>query len=81
MLEESDAIKIYQFMVDWKIQAHKGLKGRSFRGQSEPVSKLFGVSSRTVRDIWNRRTWVFATKHLWACEPKELKLMVLELIT
>ena len=35
------------------------------KGQSVPVASLFGVSPKTVRDIWNRRTWAHATNFLW----------------
>ncbi len=38
------------------------------KGQSVPVASLFGVSPKTVRDIWNRRTWAYATNFLWAEE-------------
>ena len=38
------------------------------KGQSVPVANLFGVSPKTVRDIWNRRTWAYATNFLWAQE-------------
>ena len=38
------------------------------KGQSVPVAEIFGVSPKTVRDIWNRRTWAYATHHLWAQE-------------
>ena len=30
------------------------------------LAKKFGVSSRTVRDIWNLRTWTEATRPLWS---------------
>eukprot|EP00960_Hanusia_phi_P033527 750499-Hanusia_phi.AAC.1 len=33
--------------------------------ESTFVSAQFGVSSKTVRDIWDRRTWTEATKSLW----------------
>ena len=36
--------------------------------QCGPVSKLFSVSSRVIRDIWNRKTWANATKQLWSLE-------------
>ena len=39
------------------------------KGQSVPVSKIYNVSAKTIRDIWNRRTWTFATCHLWEDEP------------
>ena len=32
--------------------------------QSRLVSERFGVSSKTVRDIWNSKTWKSATMHL-----------------
>jgi hypothetical protein len=35
------------------------------RGQSAVVSKIYGVSAKTIRDIWNHKTWVDATLHLW----------------
>jgi hypothetical protein len=38
------------------------------KGQSVPVAHMFGVSPKTVRDIWNRRTWAYTTAHLWTEE-------------
>jgi hypothetical protein len=38
------------------------------KGQSVPVAACFGVSPKTVRDIWNRRTWAHATHDLWSHE-------------
>ena len=35
------------------------------RGKSAKLSKLYGVSAKTIRDIWNRKTWTNATNHLW----------------
>jgi hypothetical protein len=35
------------------------------RGKSVSVSSMFDVSPKTIRDIWNRRTWQRATHHLW----------------
>ena len=32
--------------------------------QSRMVAERYGVSSKTVRDIWNKKTWIFATMHL-----------------
>ena len=31
------------------------------KGHSVPVSKKYNVSAKTIRDIWNRRTWTFVT--------------------
>ena len=38
------------------------------KGQSGRVAKKYNVSAKTIRDIWNRRTWTFATCHLWRGE-------------
>ena len=35
---------------------------KSMRGMSKPVSKVYGVSARTIRDIWNQKSWARATK-------------------
>ncbi len=59
MLNESDVINVYKLKLKLSV---------STKGESEPVSKLFGISARAVRDIWNRKTWTYATRHLWACE-------------
>ena len=40
----------------------------ALKGKSESASAEFGVSPKTIRDIWNRRTWQHATFHLWAAE-------------
>ena len=69
MLTELDAIKIYEFKLSWMLNPSSPTPMRSLRGQSGPVAKLFGVSPRTVRDIWNRNTWSFASKGLWSREP------------
>ena len=41
--------------------------------QSEHLAKTYGVTVRAVQDIWNRRSWAFATSHLWQQEPFETK--------
>ena len=38
------------------------------RGQSAVVAAKYRVSAKTIRDIWNRRTWTFATSCLWERE-------------
>ena len=69
MLTYDDVIKIYEFKLSWMLRPSSHTPSISIRGQSGPVGKLFGVSPRTVRDIWNRQTWSFVTKELWSREP------------
>ena len=40
------------------------------------IGPKFGVSPKTIRDIWRGRTWTEATKHLWT--PDERKRIFLE---
>ena len=35
------------------------------RGKSVGIAKKFGVSPKAIRDIWERRSWVKETRHLW----------------
>jgi hypothetical protein len=36
------------------------------KGKSVQVSAKYGVSAKTIRDIWNGRTWTSATSALWS---------------
>ncbi len=62
MLKERDAVKLYQMKVSASAQ------GQSMKGTSGSIAKLFGTSPRVVRDVWNRKTWCYATRHLWHLE-------------
>jgi hypothetical protein len=43
----------------------------SLKGQSVPLAHEYNVSAKTIRDIWNRKTWMFATRDLWCEEGDE----------
>jgi hypothetical protein len=36
--------------------------------KASAVAKKYNVSPKTVRDIWNRRTWTVETRHLWTSD-------------
>ncbi len=36
---------------------------------SVKLAKKYGVSVNTIRDIWNKRSWVCSTVHLWGSSP------------
>ena len=59
LLTEADAVQIYLCRP-----------ARASHSQSSKiVAQLvlnFSVSPKAIRDIWNRRTWVPETKHLWS---------------
>ncbi len=42
----------------------------ALKGQSVPIAHVYNVSAKTIRDIWNRKTWKFATRELW-CEEED----------
>ena len=37
------------------------------------IAPKYGVSPKTIRDIWRGRTWLHATEHLWTEEDKRQK--------
>ena len=38
------------------------------KGQSAKLAKIYCVTAKTIRDIWNKRSWTNATCHLWGRE-------------
>lgn len=61
LLTKADAIEIYQSRpVKSSVKClHHGRTVTS-------LSKRFNISPKAIRDIWNRRTWVPETQHLWS---------------
>ena len=57
MLTATQAIQIYALKSEGS-NSHENWRGKS---QSKIVGQKFGVSPKTIRDIWNRRTWKIAT--------------------
>ncbi len=73
MLTSSEAAEIYKLKLALQNQIRKRSANEdrpSLWGKTGPVAKIFGVKLRTVKYIWNRQTWVHATKHLWAGEEQ-----------
>jgi hypothetical protein len=69
VLSDSQAIEIYkcklQLLRPSSFESCMQSAESRIKGQSVPVAARFGVSPKTVRDIWNRRTWAFTTEKLW----------------
>ena len=57
VLTKEEVIEIFKFKM-------KTPASRSKTFSSAMVGKLFGVSPKTIRDIWVGRTWYHATQHL-----------------
>eukprot|EP00292_Cryptomonas_paramecium_P010357 CAMPEP_0113726166 /NCGR_PEP_ID=MMETSP0038_2-20120614/40241_1 /TAXON_ID=2898 /ORGANISM="Cryptomonas paramecium" /LENGTH=266 /DNA_ID=CAMNT_0000656663 /DNA_START=80 /DNA_END=881 /DNA_ORIENTATION=- /assembly_acc=CAM_ASM_000170 len=64
-LDCEKARQIYQHKIDI-MNGEMRMPRSGLRVQSPTVqlAKLYGVSSQTIRDIWNRRTWSHATKDM-----------------
>jgi hypothetical protein len=58
ILNEAQAIEIYK-------QRNKKSCSLSFNGTAVMIARKYNISPKTVRDIWNRRSWVEQTRHLW----------------
>ena len=72
VLSDSKAFEIYKRKLDLLtpqsfmaclLDSESRIKGRS-----SVVGKEFGVSAKTIRDVWSRRTWAKATASLWPME-------------
>jgi hypothetical protein len=44
---------------------HKRVLQYKFKIKSARLSKQCGMRAKSIRDIWNHKTWVFYTVHLW----------------
>ena len=69
VLTAKDVVEIYRCKLQFSVpvtfkSSLFGIDSRT-KGQSSRVAKQFGVSPKTIRDIWNKRTWTCATAHLW----------------
>ncbi len=66
VLTEALAVEIYKYKLALKsLSSSAAIK---IKAKSLAVSQRFGVSPKTVRDIWRRRTWIYATYPLWSDE-------------
>ena len=57
-----DAAEIYKYRKEEVLRFNVDPK---LIGNAKEIAKKFDISPKTVRDIWNRRTWIPETRHLW----------------
>lgn len=67
LLGEIDAAEIYKYRRE---QPCRFAADPLLLGNAAKVAELFNVSPKTIRDIWNRRTWICETRHLWREEDQ-----------
>jgi hypothetical protein len=74
MLNEQQVVAIYMAKQALQAQSRDDVpetnKAQVIKGQSARVAVMYGVTPRAIRDIWNRQSWAYATKHLWCLEPQ-----------
>ena len=69
MLNDGLAAEIYQHKLS--LLSPKTFKSClesvqiKIRGESAKIGSRYGVSAKTIRDVWNRKTWIKATHRLW----------------
>ena len=75
VLSPQQAVEIYsrklELLASQKFGPHVHRSRWLLRGQSARVSERYNVSAKTIRDIWSRRTWTFATGRLWLTESPQ----------
>lgn len=70
-LSESEAVAIYQRKLDLMntfSSEPRRLMLINLKNESVALAKAYRVSPKTITDVWNRKTWIIATSHLW--EPE-----------
>ena len=74
MLSDQQVVAIYMAKLALQQQSRCNAletnKAQRIKGQSVRVAGMYSVTPRTIRDIWNRQSWAYATKHLWCLEPQ-----------
>uniref|UniRef100_A0A7S0MMZ1 Uncharacterized protein n=1 Tax=Cryptomonas curvata TaxID=233186 RepID=A0A7S0MMZ1_9CRYP len=65
VLTVDQAAEIFNLRVPFCQATSSSARDRLFTSRSITVSRIYGVSPKAVRDIWNKRTWRHATRALW----------------
>ena len=69
-LSDQEAVEIFQM----RPRPKKGMPlQRGSMLQCKIIAPKYGVSAKTIRDIWSGRTWLHATQHLLTEEEKRAK--------
>ena len=72
ILTEKQAKEIYQFYLADFSPSSSFMKAKN--STSTQLASIYGVSPKTIRDIWNRRTWTSATSLVVNEEDASVKL-------
>ena len=72
ILTEKQAKEIYQIYLAELSPSSSFMKAKNSR--STRLTSIYGVSPKTIRDIWNRRTWTSVTSLVVNEEDASVKL-------
>jgi len=67
-LTAEDAVEIFKRRP--KIKFGGSLRRGSML-HCKTIAPLYGVTPKTIRDVWSGRSWIEATRHLWTEEERE----------
>ncbi len=69
VLTAAQAREIYRLkFLAYKSASAPNTLGRGI-SNSVLLAEQYGVTSKTIRDIWNRKTWIHATAGVYDTEP------------
>ena len=66
MLMEYQAVEIYKQKISAQKKAHSD--ANIMRRECKQLANRYGLTVRAIQDVWKRRSWAFATSHLWMQE-------------
>ena len=69
-LSDSEAVEIFELRPRSK---NNSVLRRGSMLLCKTIAPKYGVSPKTIRDIWRGRTWLHATEHLWTEEERRHK--------
>mmetsp|Transcript_50303 Transcript_50303/g.132177 ORF Transcript_50303/g.132177 Transcript_50303/m.132177 type:complete len:196 (-) Transcript_50303:53-640(-) len=61
ILDADRAAMIYQHKIELAERGIDGLRGKHRKSPSVKLARVYGVSPKAIRDIWNKRTWTSVT--------------------
>ena len=65
VLTPQKTLEIFSYKTAMPATSYAKVRLKHGNDLSVQVGKLYNVSPKTIRDIWNRRSWRSETSHLW----------------
>ena len=65
VLTPQQAVEIFSYKLTSPVASYATVHLKHGNDHSGMIGKIYNVSAKTIRDIWNRRSWRHETFHLW----------------